>query len=199
MANHAFQAQGRKRRGGLRVALMLVVCFVIGAGAALLVRQTGGLDIARLSSLVESVTPDRMRPDRMTTSAYAPPARPDFAATTMPRAMPVCGSGRRVNCVVDGDTLWLDGEKIRLVNIDAPEVKARCRAESVRAAEATHELARLVDRHPLRIAREGADRYGRTLAAISTAEGDVGDILVARDLAMPWGGRREAAETWCGF
>ena len=41
------------------------------------------------------------------------------------RAMPICGFGRRINCVVDGDTLWLDGEKIRLDSINAPEVEGR--------------------------------------------------------------------------
>ena len=32
-----------------------------------------------------------------------------------------CGSGKRVTCVVDGDTFWLKGEKIRVQGYDAPE------------------------------------------------------------------------------
>ena len=35
------------------------------------------------------------------------------------RSMPICNHGRRINCVVDGDTLWLNGEKIRLDSINA--------------------------------------------------------------------------------
>lgn len=31
-----------------------------------------------------------------------------------------CGSGKRITDVVDGDTLWLRGEKIRLQDFDAP-------------------------------------------------------------------------------
>lgn len=31
-----------------------------------------------------------------------------------------CGMIRR-NCVVDGDTFWLEEEKVRISNIDAPE------------------------------------------------------------------------------
>ena len=174
--------------GRLRAVMVLVACFVIGAGAALLVRQTGGLDIAKVTGLV----------DRMTTSAHAPQPALDFAGAVAPRPMPICGSGRRINCVVDGDTVWLDGEKIRLVNIDAPEVKARCNAERQRASAATRQLASLLHSQPIRIHRRGEDRYGRTLAALSTPAGDVGDDLVRRNLAVTWRGRREPAETWCG-
>ena len=182
-------ARGPAWAGGrLRAVMVLVACFVIGAGAALLVRQTGGLDLAKVSGLV----------DRMTTSAYAPQSAPDFRGAVAPRPMPICGSGRRINCVVDGDTVWLDGEKIRLVNIDAPEVRARCAAERERASAATRELALLLHSQPIRIRRRGEDRYGRTLAVLSTPTGDVGDLLVRRDLAVAWGGRREPVETWCG-
>lgn len=173
--------------GRLRAVMVLVACFVIGAGAALLVRQTGGLDLARVTGLV----------DRMTTSAYAPQPALDLPGAVAPRPMPICGAGRRINCVVDGDTVWLDGEKIRLVNIDAPEVKARCLAERDRAGAATRELASLLHSQPIRIQRRGEDRFGRTLAALSTPAGDVGDLLVRRDLAVTWRGRREPAETWC--
>lgn len=174
--------------GRWRAAMALAACFVIGAGAALLVRQTGGLDLAKVTGLV----------DRMTTSAYAPQPAPGFSGAVAPRPMPVCGSGRRINCVVDGDTLWLDGEKIRLLNIDAPEVRARCSAEKQRAGAATRELAFLLNRQPIRVQRQGEDRYGRTLAAVSTPAGDVGDLLVRRELAVTWRGRREPAQTWCG-
>lgn len=34
-------------------------------------------------------------------------------------AIGMCGSGKRVTCVVDGDTIWLRGEKIRLQGFDA--------------------------------------------------------------------------------
>ncbi|MEP3844247.1 MAG: hypothetical protein ABJM43_02700 [Paracoccaceae bacterium] len=36
-------------------------------------------------------------------------------------AIEQCGSGKRVTCVVDGDTIWLEGEKIRLMGFDTPE------------------------------------------------------------------------------
>ncbi|MFZ2100956.1 MAG: thermonuclease family protein [Oricola sp.] len=178
----------RGDRGGLRAFVMVAAFAVIGAGAVLLYRQTGGIELVRLSGLV----------DPTVTSAYAPPAQPDFRATVAPRAMPLCGSGRRADCVVDGDTLWLEGEKIRIVNIDAPEVKGRCGAETARAADATRALARMVSNRPIRVQRQGEDRYGRTLAAVSTPDGDVGAALVRGRHAVIWRGRKEPAGTWCG-
>ncbi|HEV7435057.1 MAG TPA: hypothetical protein VGO22_09340, partial [Pseudorhizobium sp.] len=34
----------------------------------------------------------------------------------------VCSAGSRWNCVVDGDTFWLQGVKIRIADIDTPEL-----------------------------------------------------------------------------
>jgi endonuclease YncB( thermonuclease family) len=96
--------------------------------------------------------------DRTVTSAFTPPPS-GWAYTHAPRPMPVCGSGRRVDCVVDGDTVWLSGIKIRIVNIDAPEIRGRCPRESARARLATRRLAELLDRRPIRVAAEGRDRY----------------------------------------
>lgn len=127
----------------------------------------------------------------------APGTRLATPAPARPRAMRVCGSGKRLNCVVDGDTLWLDGEKIRVANIDAPEVRGRCGRESGLAAEATSRLVHLLDRKPISIRAQGIDRYGRTLAVVATPEGDVGDALVRQRLAVRWRGRREPASTWC--
>jgi micrococcal nuclease len=183
-----FRTRSRGAVGHVRRMSLLAAFLVIGAGAALLWRQTGGLEVRRFTGLV----------DTMTTSAYAPEPEPDFRGGVAPRPMPLCGSAGRIDCVVDGDTLWLDGEKIRIVNIDAPEVKGRCRAESARAADATRALANLVANRPIRLVRQGEDRYGRTLAAVVTPEGDVGQALVGRHLAARWHGRREPASTWCG-
>lgn len=32
----------------------------------------------------------------------------------------ICQSAKRITCVVDGDTFWLNGEKVGISNIDAP-------------------------------------------------------------------------------
>lgn len=52
----------------------------------------------------------------------------------------ICGSGKRITCVVDGDTIWIDGEKIRLEGFNAPEVSGQCNRERELAQRATREL-----------------------------------------------------------
>ncbi|WP_223385516.1 thermonuclease family protein [Oricola cellulosilytica] len=146
--------------------------------------------ILSVSDLIPTITTDPV-----VTNATVPQL--ELPVPARPRAMPVCGSGRRFNCVVDGDTLWVDGEKIRVANIDAPEVRGRCGRESVLAAEATRRLGHLLDRKPISIRALGSDRFGRTLAVVATPDGDVGEALVRQQLAVRWRGRREPASTLC--
>ncbi len=102
---------------------------------------------------------------------------------------------RRITCVVDGDTLWYQGTKIRLLGIDAPEVEGRCAAERNLAQAATAELTRLLNTGLIWIAYDGQDRYGRHLARLWVREGEVGPAMIAAGLAVPFG--RRAPSPWC--
>ncbi|MFM7348430.1 MAG: thermonuclease family protein [Erythrobacter sp.] len=105
-------------------------------------------------------------------------------------AIAVCPpAGPRHTCVVDGDTVWIAGEKIRLLDIDAPEMEGRCPAERALAIRSRDRLVTLLRARHVTIARQGKDRYGRTLARI----GDVGEVLIAEGLASRWPKRRD----WC--
>ena len=107
----------------------------------------------------------------------------------------ICRDNHRVTCVIDGDTFWLRGEKIRINNIDAPELLTpKCPAELALAQQATVRLAELLGSGRLRVLRDGIDKYGRTLAVVQAGGADVGDGLVAEGLARTWSGRREP---WC--
>ena len=106
----------------------------------------------------------------------------------------ICGPGKRLNCVVDGDTFWFNGEKIRIESIDAPEIRSQCRQEKKLAVRATQRLAEILSRSSFTVQRSGVDRYGRTLASIEGSSGEAGAILVREGLARPWSGRKEV---WC--
>ncbi len=110
---------------------------------------------------------------------------------TTAREFPVCGSGKRLNCVVDGDTFWFNGEKIRIASIDAPELRGQCRQEKKLAERATQRLSEILSRQAFTVQRSGLDRYGRTLASIEGSSGEAGAILVHEGLARPWSGRKE--------
>lgn len=105
-------------------------------------------------------------------------------------AITVCpATGPRHHCVHDGDTIWWQGEKIRVSDIDAPELGGKCRAERRRAIAARDRLVALINAGPVRITRDGRDRYGRTLARIGT----ISEQLIAEGLASRWPERRD----WC--
>jgi micrococcal nuclease len=108
-----------------------------------------------------------------------------------------CGLNRRT-CVVDGDTIWLEGQKIRIADIDTPEVsQPRCAAEKALGERATDRLVLLLNEGPFEVLPIGdrdEDQYGRKLRVIVRAGRSLGDQLVAEGLARTWTGRREP---WC--
>jgi endonuclease YncB( thermonuclease family) len=123
-----------------------------------------------------------------------------FSAAYIAKADTV--DGRRI-VIIDGDTINAQGERIRILNIDAPEsFRSRCEAELKLALRTKERLAQLLRSGPVEINRQGQDRYRRTLAMLSVREGDVGQILVRERLALPWkdGSRAKEArlQAWCG-
>ncbi|MBC2666772.1 thermonuclease family protein [Novosphingobium flavum] len=113
-------------------------------------------------------------------------------------AFALCPEGPRTTCVVDGDTFWLAGEKIRIADINAPETHgARCPAEQARGDAATRRLIALLNAGPFELApyARDRDRYGRLLRVVLRGGQSVGAKLVSEGLAEPWRGRRSS---WCG-
>lgn len=109
-----------------------------------------------------------------------------------------CDISSRAACVVDGDTIWLDGQKIRIADIDTPEVsEPKCSSESVLGKRATERMLELINDGPFELhAWPGrhTDRYGRKLRVLIRDGRSLGDILVSEGLARTWSGRREP---WC--
>jgi endonuclease YncB( thermonuclease family) len=70
--------------------------------------------------------------------------------------------------VIDGDTLELHGERIRLDAIDAPEGGQRCYNQEGKpyrcGQRAAFALADMIGRATLRCEPKGRDRYGRIIA-----------------------------------
>jgi endonuclease YncB( thermonuclease family) len=135
-----------------------------------------------------------------------PPA--DIASTNPSRRMP---SAERYSVdvlyVVDGDTfaarvhLSLGHEfttHVRLRGIDAPELKARCERERVKAEAARAALRLMLADRTVSIWNVGPDKYdGRVVAEAGTRRTpDISAALIAKGVARPYdGGHREG---WCG-
>jgi endonuclease YncB( thermonuclease family) len=97
---------------------------------------------------------------------------------------------------LDGDTIRCGETRVRLLGIDAPELRARCEAERQLAEAATERLGALLE-GGVRLSGTSEDRYGRTLAVVRNAEGeDLGALLIREGLARPYHGRGPR-EGWC--
>lgn len=108
-----------------------------------------------------------------------------------------CHSGGGYNCVVDGDTAWIAGEKVRLADIDAPETHPpRCASEAELGARATERLRVLLNSGAVTLVAidRDTDRYGRKLRVVAVDGTSVGETLVSEGLARRWEGARRP---WC--
>lgn len=113
---------------------------------------------------------------------------------------PLCGSGTRTTCIVDGDTFWYRGEKVRIADINTPETsQPACPREAELGRAATLRLQALLASGPFTLspAPDGRDkdRYGRLLRTVTRAGRSLGAELVRAGLAETWQGRRG---NWCG-
>ena len=100
--------------------------------------------------------------------------------------------------VIDGDSLRVGAEEVRLEGVDAPELQQTCEragrpypcGEEARAA-----LAGLIERRPVSCRISGRDRYGRSLGHCRVGGEDLGAWLVAAGWAVGYGAyaREEAA------
>ncbi|UVO55566.1 thermonuclease family protein [Sphingomonas sp. SUN039] len=127
----------------------------------------------------------------------APALETGVPLTAVSRQFGSCHTGGGIDCVVDGDTFWMDGEKIRIADIDAPETHpSRCMEEARLGSAATDRLQALLNAGPveLAIADRDTDRYGSKLRIVRRDGRSVGAMLVDEGLARPWEGHRRP---WC--
>lgn len=113
----------------------------------------------------------------------------------------LCSGPHRVTCVVDGDTFWYHGDKIRIADINAPEVsKPSCEREAELGNRATGRLLALLNSGPFTLAPNDdgtgrdSDRYGRLLRTVTRDGASLGGELVSEGLAEHWKGYRG---NWC--
>jgi len=167
------RARGKRRIDGVQVWLLTLL-----SGAAIGLASTF-VDVPRPSHAAPAATGTATMP------------------ATMSRTFGFCHSGGGTNCVVDGDTFWLDGVRIRIADIDTPETHpARCASEAELGAQATRRLQALLNTGPVVLASvdRDEDRYRRKLRIVMRDGQSLGDMLVAEGLARRWTGQRQP---WC--
>lgn len=166
-------ARSRRRSSGVGGRSLVPLVFCVLAVVATVALRHAGIDVFLL---------DQPAP---------------IVSSAAPQNFDLCAGGKRTSCVVDGDTFWLDGTKIRIADINTPEVSSpQCEAEAVLGRQASRRLAEILSggAFDLRAADRDEDQYGRKLRIVERDGQSVGLILVAEGLAHEWRGRRES---WC--
>jgi micrococcal nuclease len=110
-----------------------------------------------------------------------------------------CHAGGGTNCVVDGDTFYIGGEKVRIAGIDAPETHPpRCVEEARLGEAATAKLQALLNSGAVTMTSIDRDRdvYGRLLRNVAVNGADIGEAMVSAGVAREYGGGRRS---WCQF
>ncbi len=90
----------------------------------------------------------------------------------------------------DGDTLTLDGHRIRLAGMDTPEMMQVCKRDGADwrcGVAARSRLAELLRAGPVTCRTQGTDKYDRWLARCETGAGDLGARMVREGLAVAYG------------
>lgn len=108
-----------------------------------------------------------------------------------------CG-GAGGTCVIDGDTIRVEGVSIRIADIDTPEVRNYgCPEELALGQAATGRLVALLNQGPFIAApyTRDEDVYGRKLRILKRDGQSLGMVLVSEGLARAWDGARR---DWCG-
>jgi endonuclease YncB( thermonuclease family) len=178
-----------RRQGAVGAALLI---FAAGFMAGAIVRPVRPLPSTRSIESTQAPTDDG--------AALAP------NAAVVPAADSTLFYPAEVLRVIDGDTfearvhVWpgLDvNTKIRLRNIDAPELHARCADEAAKAQAARTALETMLATGPVTVSRIGIDKYGGRVDALAATRDtpDISAALLTGGFARSYDGGRRGS--WC--
>jgi micrococcal nuclease len=136
-------------------------------------------------------------------AAFAAGSREGAALGAMPHPLPALSYPAQVLRVIDGDTLEARVEvwpghvvttRVRIAEIDAPELRARCRGERAQAEAARSALQNhLADGTTVLVGVRPDKYFGRVVADIRVGNRDIGAALRAEGHAVAYGARHD----WC--
>lgn len=110
--------------------------------------------------------------------------------------------------VTDGDTFVIDtsekssilrelGLSVRILGIDTPEKKGKCKKEKDLALKAQELTKKLIENQIIELTNIKWDKYGgRINAKVFVNDLNVGDELLKRNLAVPYFGEKKQ-KGWC--
>jgi micrococcal nuclease len=118
----------------------------------------------------------------------------DPAADARERQFGQCYNGGQ-NCVIDGGTIYVAGEKVTIAGIDTPQILgAQCPEEHARGIDAAVRLANYLNSGSVTLGPPVRDSSGRQVRSVAVKGRDVGQWMVGAGLAREYLGTRG---NWC--
>jgi endonuclease YncB( thermonuclease family) len=106
-----------------------------------------------------------------------------------------CYNEGGANCVLDGGTIYVAGEKVAIAGMDAPGiVSARCSAERTQGIEAAVRLAALLNSGKVIVGGAFRDKDGREVRKVEVNGEEVGAAMIDAGLARKSDGTKQ---DWC--
>jgi micrococcal nuclease len=106
-----------------------------------------------------------------------------------------CYNAPGADCVVDGDTAFIGGDRVLIAGIEAPSIQdAQCTQENDRGVNAAVRLADFLNSGPVTVSRPFRDEYGRMVRNVAVKGQDVGERMINLGLARRYTGEKQK---WC--
>ena len=102
-----------------------------------------------------------------------------------------CYNAEASNCVVDGSTAFIAGERVEIAGLVAPRIRdGQCEAEKSLGISAAMSLADLLNSGPVTVSAPFTDEFGRTAQTVKAGGKDVAEALIDQKLALRAGRKR---------
>ena len=106
-----------------------------------------------------------------------------------------CYSSDGGDCVSDGDTIYVGGEKVRVAGIEAPQIQGyQCEAERSRGIAAAVRLAEMLNSGNVTVSKTFREQSGRTVRKVLVNGEDVGETMISAGVAREVG---DNEPDWC--
>ena len=121
--------------------------------------------------------------------------RGDPAAAANAARFAQCYDSTGSNCVLDGNTIYVAGQRVEIAGIAAPKIQgAQCDAERSKGIDAAVQLEALLNSGTVTVGRPSRDFYGRVGSEVQVKGVDVAQMLMNRDAVRKYEGSQPS---WC--
>jgi endonuclease YncB( thermonuclease family) len=117
------------------------------------------------------------------------------AVNADPKPFGQCYNSDGSNCVLSGDTIFVDHERVLIPGIEAPEINgARCQQEKDRGIAAAVGLSDLLQSGNVTVSPLFRDEYGRAVRKVAVKGQDVSEWMINHSLVRSYTGEKQK---WC--